>query len=77
MTNYPLKLRILERFGSQTNFSKRVSQSESTISRVLRGHRNLSAEERERWSQTLGCPSDHLFRNAAKEDGLSDPQTAK
>jgi integrase len=44
-----------------TNFSKRVSQCESTISRVLRGHRNLSVEERNKWAQTLGCTPDQLF----------------
>lgn len=64
--NKLLKAKIVERFGSQTEFAKAVREHESIVSRVIRGHHGLTADERRRWAIALGC------EDTAKLFGLSD-----
>lgn len=58
-----LRLRVLARFGSQADFAQYIGQSESSISRVLRGRRELSLAERKTWAGALGYPASELFKH--------------
>jgi plasmid maintenance system antidote protein VapI len=51
--NRKLKLRIVEQFGSQADFAQKAEVDESTVSRIIRGRRKLSADEKSRWAQLL------------------------
>ena len=59
--NRQLKLKIVERFGSQAKFSMAVKEDESTISRVLRGRRKLRPDDKNKWAKVLGCLPEDLF----------------
>jgi hypothetical protein len=52
--NKKLKARIIEKFGTQTDFAFFNNIPESTVSRVLNGRWNLNEDEIERWSKVLG-----------------------
>jgi transcriptional regulator with XRE-family HTH domain len=56
-----LKLKIIEKFGSQAEFSMVVKEDESTISRVLRGRRKLRPDDRKKWAKVLGCLPEDIF----------------
>jgi len=53
--NKILKARIIQVFGSQFEFAKAVGEHEAIVSRVIRGRRALSPEERMRWAIALDC----------------------
>jgi transcriptional regulator with XRE-family HTH domain len=59
--NTKLKARILERFGSQTDFSEEVGQHESFISKVVRNRREPSQETKEHWASILNCEVKDIF----------------
>jgi len=61
MVNYKLKGKIVERFGTATNFSKVLGTRESIISRVIRSHKNLPEAEQDRWANILGSKREDLF----------------
>ena len=51
--NLRLKAAIIRRFGSAEEFAHHVGYHSSEISRVVRGHRQLSIEEIENWARIL------------------------
>lgn len=57
MVNRTLKARIIERFGNQVEFSRKIGASEPLISRVLHGYATLDKDERKRWALVLGAKS--------------------
>lgn len=59
--NRKLKVAIIEKFGSQADFSMVIEDDESVISRVIRGRRRLSADKQKIWADALGCKRDDLF----------------
>ena len=59
--NKSLKLKIIEKFGSQAEFSMAVKEDESAISRVLRGRRKLRPDDRKKWARVLGCRLEEIF----------------
>ncbi len=58
MKNTRLRLRMLEKFGSQVDFSQVAEVNETIISKVLNGRRKLRPEEQLRWAGLLGCNTD-------------------
>lgn len=60
--NWTLKAKIVERFGTQSDFAMAIKGHESDVSRVIRGRRTLNEEERQRWANLLGAESQELFR---------------
>jgi hypothetical protein len=44
--NLPLKAKIIEKFGSQANFSEVINEPEPAISRTIRGRRKLDEQGR-------------------------------
>jgi DNA-binding transcriptional regulator YdaS (Cro superfamily) len=59
--NWPLKKRITELFRSQADFCGVIGESESVVSRIIRGRRELPPEKRDVWARVLRCKSEDLF----------------
>ena len=57
-----LKIRILERFGSQTSFAEVVGVRDELVSRVIRGRRAISDKEKVKWAEALGVDSTFLSK---------------
>jgi len=55
MQHLAIKVAILERFPFQADFAMALGDSDSKVSRVVRGRRKLSVPEARRWSQVLKC----------------------
>ena len=68
-----LKLKIIEQFGSQAEFSMAVKEDESTISRVLRGRRKLRPDDRKKWAKVLGCLPQDIFNY----DEIENPKQSR
>lgn len=64
--NRKLKGKIIEKFGTQFEFSRAINEHESNISRVVRERRTLSKEDKKVWAEVLGTEPDRLFNNAAE-----------
>ena len=59
--NANLRLRIIELYGSQADYSQEIGVSESLVSRVIRGRRKLDAVEQRRWAKALKCKPYQIF----------------
>ena len=59
--NKKLKLKIIERFGRQAEFSTQIPEDETVISRVILGRRKLKPEREKRWAKVLGCEAEEIF----------------
>jgi transcriptional regulator with XRE-family HTH domain len=64
--NKKLKAMIVKRFGSQAEFSMAIKEDESTISRVIRGRRQLSYGQMKEWATVLGCDPDDICQLTIK-----------
>jgi len=53
--NKILKAKIVEKFGSQVEFAKAIEEHEAVVSRVIRGHHELTVDERKKWATVLNC----------------------
>lgn len=60
-TNLKLKARIVEVFGSQSEFADKLRLQESVVSRVIRGYKHLTVEEQNRWAKSLATTAPKLF----------------
>ena len=57
--NNHLKALIIGKFGTQADFAEELKIDEPTISRIVRGRRELSPEELAQWASALDCkPAD-------------------
>lgn len=63
--NKRLKARIVEIYGTQTDFAIAIETHESVVSRVIRGRRILSQIERKRWAEALKCMPKNVFHEDA------------
>ncbi len=63
--NLKIRAKIIERYGSQANFSTVVKRDEAFISRVLHRRRYLTMEEAERWGELLGINTPMEFIKGA------------
>lgn len=60
--NRKLKAKIIERYGSQFLFATTMGLHEASVSRIIRGRRALSPEDRAQWAVALGIDvNDSLF----------------
>ncbi|HOD36811.1 MAG TPA: helix-turn-helix transcriptional regulator [Syntrophales bacterium] len=62
--NRKLKARIIETHGSQWEFAREVGIHEADVSRVLRGRKVLTAEQRRKWAKLLTCDEKEIFPDA-------------
>jgi plasmid maintenance system antidote protein VapI len=58
--NKKLKAKIIEKFGTQADFSLNLGVDESTVSRVIRERRVLTSVEIEKWAEALGMSREEL-----------------
>ena len=63
--NWTLKTKIIERFGTQSDFAMALKGHEADVSRVIRGRRILTAEEQQRWAALLEADSTEIFGKEA------------
>ena len=61
MNERKLKSKIIEHFGSQWQFARKLNAHESLVSKVIRGRRSLSLEDQNRWARALKCSRADLF----------------
>ena len=65
--NWKLKRRILDLYQSQANFAEAAKVHDSMISRVVRGRRKLSREEKKRWAFLLRCKPGQIFHESGEK----------
>ena len=56
-----LKKKILEKYGSQIRFAHAVGESETVVSKVVRGWRSISQQKQEAWAKALECETKEIF----------------
>ncbi len=62
MENRRLKAKIIELFGTQGDFAVAINTSEWVVSRVVRGRRELTDDEKAQWARTLKSKANELFK---------------
>ena len=70
--NRLLKARIIERYGTQSDFAAFIKADETLISRVVRNRRLLSWKDQRRWAVALGCKVSELFGNKPNMDSRTE-----
>lgn len=65
--NNKIRGKIIEKFGSQKNFSKAVGLSEQSITAKLSGKTDLSQDDMQKWAEALEIKKseigDYFFGN--------------
>lgn len=56
-----LKSKIVLEFGTAEDFAEHINIHPSLVSRVIRGRRELSDDEKNLWAKELQCAVDMLF----------------
>jgi plasmid maintenance system antidote protein VapI len=51
----------VEKYGSQIEFAKNIGEHEAIVSRVIRGHHELTTEERLKWAIALGSNNPEIL----------------
>ena len=59
--NLKLKLRIIEKFGTQADFAQKENIPAPVVSEVIRGRRKLKGEDQTLWAKKLGCKPEDIF----------------
>jgi plasmid maintenance system antidote protein VapI len=59
--NKILKAKIIEVFGTQSDFALVINEDETLISRVIRGRREIKPEIKKKWADALGCNPEAIF----------------
>jgi len=57
---FDLKIEILKKFSTQSDFAMALREHESKISAVIRGRRKLTPEQAQRWQEVLNCDPEIL-----------------
>lgn len=58
--NCGLKVKIIQHYGSQVAFSKRLGVGELFVSQVINNRRKLKPEEMKTWAKALKCKPEEL-----------------
>ena len=53
--NFLLKAKIVERFGTQADFSEAIGRNLIYVFLIVRGRKPLDAVGRKKWARVLGC----------------------
>jgi len=62
MKNLKLKIRILEKFDTQSDFAVAAGCDDTMVSKVVNGRRQLSEQQKEVWAGLLNC-SINIFKD--------------
>jgi DNA-binding transcriptional regulator YdaS (Cro superfamily) len=65
--NQQLRLAILQKFPTQSDFALAQGIHESKVSQVIRGRRKLSRNEAEKWCEALECEGS-VFEGVTVDD---------
>lgn len=68
MLNFLLRAKIVERFGTQINFSEAIGRDSMFVSLIVRGRKPLDAVGRKKWARVLGCDG-AIFDPSGTGDG--------
>jgi plasmid maintenance system antidote protein VapI len=60
--NTALKMRIIEKFGQQWPFARRMGMPEDRLSRIIHGRRTATEKEKGDMARVLGVKVQELFR---------------
>ncbi len=60
-----LKARIVEKFGTQFEFSKAIGEHEAVVSKVIRKRLILNTEQKKAWAEVLNCKPSEIFKEGA------------
>jgi len=61
--NRKLKGKIVELYGSQTNFAMKIGEDETFVSRVINGRRRLNEKQQRRWAKALKAKPEEFFNS--------------
>ena len=67
--NNKLRSKVVEIYGTQSDFAQAIGVSDSQISRVIRCRRNLSLIDQMKWSLFLRSTPEELFTQEAIING--------
>ncbi len=67
MINIRLRLKIIEYFGNQSIFAKKLNIQDSVVSLVVRGRYNLTVDEQLSWAKELDCKKENIFPAISSE----------
>jgi transcriptional regulator with XRE-family HTH domain len=59
--NRKLKAKIVEKFGTQSDFANVVSVDETLVSKIVRGRRELPEDTKRAWADALGSEISEIF----------------
>jgi hypothetical protein len=59
--NQKLKLKIIEKYGSQVRFAFENNENEALVSKVINGWRVLDPKRQNSWAKALGCKPKDIF----------------
>ncbi len=59
--NWKLKVKIVEKFGTQWRFAQHVGVDDSLVSKAITGATRLQPEQKEKWAKALKAPVEELF----------------
>jgi len=62
--NIPLRIKIIERYKTQSDFAAAHRLTDSFVSRVVQGRRELSPKEQHQWARALKCKPSDIFQEA-------------
>jgi len=67
--NLILKIAILQSYPCQSDFAQAIGLKDDILSRIVRGRRQPTEEQREKISQVLRIPANELFRQVQGAHG--------
>jgi len=56
-----LKIKIIEKFGTQWEFARSVDDHESVVSRAIKDRQPLSDEKKQKWADALNVGVREIF----------------
>ena len=59
--NWLLKTRIVDKYGTQSDFAQALRRPETVVSQVVRCRRTLNVNEQRRWADALEADVNSLF----------------
>ena len=66
--NRKLKAKIVERFGSQSEFAQVLGVRDPYVSRVVNGRDRLSESGKSLWASVLNCEKADIFQEGASNE---------
>lgn len=62
--NFSLQVKIKEKYRRQYVFAGKVGRSDSFVSQVISGRKELEKKEKSKWAKALGCKVSDIFPEA-------------